>query len=86
MNKKQVERIEMIMDELYKRSEKLEEREEKARESGNMERLERALARQREVMAQYDIAWRLIEVMGYYPECNCDGTYPTYKLKKRGAT
>lgn len=84
MNKKQIASIERIMDELYKRSEKLEEREMKARETGNNERLERALARQREVIAQYDIAWRLIEAMGYYPECNCDGTYPTYKLRKRG--
>lgn len=85
MNKKQIAEIERIMDELYKRSEKLEEREMKARETGNAERLERALARQREVIAQYDIAWKLIDVMGYYPECNCGGAYPTYKLRKIGA-
>lgn len=85
MNKKQIAAIEMIMDELYKRSEKLEEREMKARETENTERLERALARQREVIAQYDIAWKIIEALGYYPECNDNGKYPTYNLKKRGA-
>lgn len=83
MNKKQIAKVELIMDELYKRSEKLEEREMKARETGNTERLERALARQREVIAQYDIAWKIIDALGYYPEYNDNGKYPTYNLKKR---
>lgn len=82
MTKRQQKQILYLMDDLLARANRLEERQDKARENNDTCRLESLDKREQYILGQYDMAYRILDSLGYSVRHNEDGSREYYTLER----
>lgn len=82
MTKQQQQKILFLMNDLLARANRLEERQDKAAESNDVCRMESLKQREQHICGEYDMAYHILDCLGYSVRHNEENGREFYTLER----